>query len=253
MSIVVAAVGDPAETGPVTELAQVLADLLGADVEAIHVDETDAEQAPIAFKPLRRIPFHRPPGNVAHAIAAAVRERDPLVVVLGSGGASSSAEPAGHVTMELVQLLDVAVAVVPLQSHARAIRRVLVAVEGDGESHALRRLVRDLRHRPEVDLVALHVFEPDQLPLFGDQPVLETEAWTEEFGRQMLRRTERAVQLEVRVGDAGRSLCETATELDVDLVVIAWHRNLSRGHGRLVRTMLAETDRPIVLFPINST
>jgi len=250
MSVVVAAIGDSAETGPVTELARVLADLLGAEVQAIHVEEADTASEPIAFAPLRRIPFRRPPGNVADAIATAVKERNPLVVVLGSGGASSPAAPAGHVTMELVQLLDVAVAVVPLQAHPRPINRVLVAVEGDGESHALRRLVRDLRHRPEVDLVALHVFEPDQLPLFGDQPVLETEAWTEEFGRRMLRRTERAVQLEVRVGDAGRSLCETATELDVDLVVIAWHRNLSRGHGRLVRTMLAETDRPIVLFPL---
>jgi nucleotide-binding universal stress UspA family protein len=251
MSVVVAAIDDSHSKSPVGEVAQALADLLGAEVEAIHVEETDAAPAPIAFSPLLRIRFDRRQDSVATAIASAVKERDALLVVLGSRGLSSSTTPAGHVTMELVQMLDVAVAVVPPQAEPRPINRVLVAVEGDGESHALRRLEVDLGHRPDIDLVALHVFEPDQLPLFGDQPVLETEAWTEEFGRRMLRRTERAVQLEVRVGDAGRSLRETATELDVDLVVIAWHRDLSRGHGRLVRTMLAEADRPVVLFPIS--
>ena len=59
------------------------------------------------------------------------------------------------------------------------------------------------------------------------------------------------VQLVTRVGLAPAALREAAQELDADLVVMAWHRNLARGHGRLVREMLAEASVPVVLLPRN--
>jgi hypothetical protein len=60
------------------------------------------------------------------------------------------------------------------------------------------------------------------------------------------------VKLEVRVGDAARTVGEVARELDVDLVALAWHRDLADGHGRLVRTLLVEADVPVLLLPITA-
>jgi nucleotide-binding universal stress UspA family protein len=99
-------------------------------------------------------------------------------------------------------------------------------------------------------MIALHVITPDQLPMFGDQPVHETEAWTEEFGRRVLLSEERDVKLEIRVGDAPQTVRKVAKELGADLVVLAWHRNLGQGHGQLVRSMLSESEIPVLLYPI---
>jgi hypothetical protein len=154
------------------------------------------------------------------------------------------------VTLELAQSLDVPVAVVPPHANVGAIRRVLVAVEGDGESRALRHLVRHLMHGPTLEIVAVHVFEPDRLPMFGDQPVLETEAWAAEFGARVIRGGAPDIRVEARVGLPPRAVCRAASELEADLVAVAWHRNLGGGHGRIVRGLLAEADVPLLLVPI---
>ena len=58
------------------------------------------------------------------------------------------------------------------------------------------------------------------------------------------------VRVEARVGMPPRAVCRAARELDVDLVVVAWHRNLGGGHGRIVRELLAESEVPVLLVPI---
>jgi nucleotide-binding universal stress UspA family protein len=251
VSVLLAAVDSSAATQPVLGVARQLARLMNAEVEAVCVDKLDASSTADAMTRAAHVRVHRRSGDVARAIRALAQERDAVAVVLGARRTPFGASPAGHVTLELVQSLDVPVAVVPPQATARAISRVLVAVEGDGESHALGHLVRHLVHGPSLEIVALHVFEPDRLPLFGDQPVLETEAWAEEFGRRALREAH-DVRVEARVGLAPRALQQAARELEVDLVAVAWHRNLGGGHGRIVRGLLAEADVPVLLVPIAS-
>jgi len=251
MSILLAAVDSSAAAQPVLAVARELARLMGAEVEAVHVDEptraTTAAAITTAARVRRR---HERKGDVVRVIRSVVAERDAVAVVVGARGLPGGASPAGHVTTELVQTLDVPVAVVPPDTAPCPIRRVLVAVEGDGESHALRHLVRHLRHGPTLDVVALHVFEPDRLPLFGDQPVLETEAWADEFARRSLRGSAGNVRIESRVGVPPRALRDAARELDANLVVVAWHRDLSGGHGRIVRGLLDGADVPVLLVPI---
>ena len=53
------------------------------------------------------------------------------------------------------------------------------------------------------------------------------------------------------MGDAADALRDATRELDVDLVVLAWHRDLSGGHGRLVREMLERGSTPVALFAID--
>jgi hypothetical protein len=249
MSVLLAAVDNSAAAQPVLAFARELARLMSAEVEAVCVEEHEGAATAEEMTRLARVRVHRRSGEVARAIESVAHERDAVAVVIGARRLPSGATPAGHVTLDLVQSLEVPVAIVPPQVRVHPIGRVLVAVEGNGESHALRHLVRHVMHGPTLEIVALHVFEPERLPLFGDQPVLETEAWADEFRRRALQNAH-DVRVESRVGLAPRALGRAAHELDVDLVVVAWHGNLAGGHGRIVRGLLAEADVPLLLVPI---
>jgi nucleotide-binding universal stress UspA family protein len=131
---------------------------------------------------------------------------------------------------------------------------VLVAVEGDGESAGLRRLFDHLRDRPLPDVIALHVTAPNDLPPFADSPTHEANAFEREFRIRVasgLLVDSSHIRFEMRVGDAADVLRDATRELDVDLVVLAWHRDLSGGHGRLVREMLERGSIPVALFALD--
>ena len=93
------------------------------------------------------------------------------------------------------------------------------------------------------------------MPPFADSPVLEAEAFEREFMTRVSRNVSAdpsLIRFEMRVGDAPTTVCQAADELDADLVLMAWHRNLSAGHGRLVREMLSGTPVPVALLPIEA-
>jgi nucleotide-binding universal stress UspA family protein len=156
----------------------------------------------------------------------------------------------------MVQSLDCTTVVVPPGAVDRPLRRVLVAVEGDGESPGLRGLFDHLGDLATPEVIALHVIEPSTLPPFADSPVLEADAYKREFGIRsagtVLADPSR-VRFETRVGDAAETLSNATRELDADLVVLAWHRDLSGGHGRMVREALTGALVPIALLPLART
>jgi nucleotide-binding universal stress UspA family protein len=252
MTTIVAAIDESAATFPVLQVAQRLAAMLDAGVDAVHVQENGSGHVATEIAARAHVPLRLRDGAVVAALVSDVRERDAVALVIGTRGLPGGPSPAGHVAMDLVQRLDRAIVVVPPNAADRPVRRVLAAVEGDGESHALRGVFNWLGERPSPHVIALHVVEPRDLPMFADSPVLEAEAFQREF---LIRATNAIVgdpsqiHLETRVGDASRVLRDAVEELDIDLVVLAWHRDLSRGHGRLVREMLAEATVPIVLLP----
>ena len=95
--------------------------VVGADVETIHVD--DGSSPPHSADAIARsshLPVQVKRGDVVPTIAASAEERDAIAVVIGARAVPAGASPAGHVTMELVQSLDIAVVVVPPQAVARA-------------------------------------------------------------------------------------------------------------------------------------
>lgn len=255
MRIVLAAIDNSAAARPVVEVAERLAVLLDAHVEAVHVREDGIGLVANEVADHAHVTLRVRDGDVSATLAAEARECEALALVIGTRGRPGGASPAGHIALDLVQSLERAIVVVPPHAIDRPLRRVLVAVEGDGESHALRGLFDRLGDSPTPDVIALHVLEPHDLPMFADSPVLEAEAFEREFmtrvASAVVEDTSR-VQFEMRVGTAPAALSEAVRDLDADLVVMAWHRNLSGGHGRLVREMLAESSVPVVLLPRNN-
>ncbi len=110
----------------------------------------------------------------------------------------------------------------------------------------LARLVPDA----ELEIIAAHVFEPDDLPAFSDQAGHETDAWSEEFLRRWLVDDANHIALELRVGNAAETLCAVAEEVDADIVAMGWKQQLSSNRTQVVSTLLAESNVPVVLVPL---
>jgi nucleotide-binding universal stress UspA family protein len=250
---ILAAIDDSAAARPVLDFARRLATLFVTRVESVHVQEDGSGHSAAAIAQAAHIPLHVRQGDIASALRAEIHERGAIALVIGTRSVPAGATPAGHIALNLVQSLDLPVVVVPPHAEDRPLRRVLVAIEGDGESHALRGLFQWLDSQPAPEVIAFHVIEPTELPPFADSPVHEADAFAREFmisaSQNVVADTSR-VQFEMRTGNPPRALCDAARELDVDLVVMAWHQNLAGGHGRLVHEMLTSAAVPIALLPL---
>ena len=250
---ILAAIDDSPAAQPVLDIARRIGTLLETPVAAVHVQEDGSGQRASAIAAAAGVPLHQCHGEVAEALRTQVGERGATMLVVGARQIAAGPSPAGHIALEMVQSLDCTTVVVPPGAADRPLRRVLVAVEGDGESQGLRGLFDHLGELATPEVIALHVIEPAALPPFADSPVLEADAFKSEFGIRaagtVLDDPSR-VRFETRVGDAAEALRDASRELDADLVVLAWHRDLSRGHGRMVREMLAGARVPIALLPL---
>jgi hypothetical protein len=252
--IVIAGIDESAGARAVLDIAKRLAALLGAQVEAVHVRTETSGGAVAAIADAAKVPLSVRDGDIVAGLGAAVRERDAIALVIGSRDHPAGASPAGHIALDVVQSLEGTIVIVPPDATDRPLRRVLVAVEGDGESAGLRRLFDHLGGRPLPDVIALHVIEPSDVPPFADSPVHETNAFEHEFRIRVasgLLVDASHLRVEMRVGDAADALRDATHELEVDLVALAWHRDLSGGHGRLVREMLERGSIPIALFALD--
>lgn len=253
MRTLTAAIDDSPAARAVLETAKRVAVLVSARVEAVHVEENDSGRSAQAFSDAARVPLHVRSGDVVAALTSEVSERDSIALIVGTRDASAGASPAGHIALDLLESLERPIVVVPPLAVDRPLNRILVAVEGDGASRELQGLLEHLDDDATPEVIAFHVIEPHDLPMFADSPVLEAEAFEREF---MIRASSAvladpsSVRLEMRVGSAPDALREAARDLDVDLVVMAWHRDLSEGHGRLVHEMLTGSTVPVVLFPL---
>lgn len=252
---ILAAIDDSAAARPVLDFARHLAALFVTDVEGVHVQEHDSGHSATAIADAAHIPLHVCHGDIVSALRTEIHERGAIALVIGARGVPAGATPAGHTAVNLMQSLDLPVVVVPPHAENRPLRRVLVAVEGNGESHTLRGLFQWLDGRPSPEVIVFHAIELSELPPFADSPVHEAEAFTREFmiaaSQQMVADTSQ-VRFEMRIGNPPKALCDAARELDIDLVVLAWHRNLAGGHGRLVHEMLTSAAIPVALLPLES-
>jgi nucleotide-binding universal stress UspA family protein len=198
------------------------------------------------------VPYHARAGgdvDVVLELDAARRELHASAVVAGARGVPSAARPLGHVARRLMQELGTPVVLVPPLTSGAELKRVLVAIEGDGESDALVAMMETL-DGPTPEIIALHVFPPEDLPLFGDEPLYEREVWAGEFLRRAASGPAGDVRLELRVGNVVDEVPAAVRDLDADLVVMGWHGTLEGGHGRVVWRALESAGAPLLLIPI---
>ena len=250
MSRVLAAVDGSPVSVEVLRGGVVLADLLGARVEALYVGGEPAPdlQRLAAATGVRLT--HRD-GLAAQLLPRALREPDVVLGVVGTSGSGGTTVPAGQTAVAVMCASEKALLVVPPGSfppQRRQLHRALVPLDGRPESAKAVEPVLRLLGEAGIDLVVVHVFDQATVPSFWDQPSHAAPSWEREFLHRNLpmQRT----RLNLCQGDAADKLVQTANDEGADILVMGWSQDLSSGHARTLQELLATGGLPVLLLPV---
>ena len=180
MTRVLAAIDNSLAAKPVLAAARAIADLLGAEVESVHVrvnGETTARSAAESVG----VPLRLLVGETVDALLRAGEETDVAALVVGARALPASPRPLGSTATAVATTLSKPVVVVPPEAEEATVRRILVPLEGSrSTSEAPRSLIEAALER-DLEVVVLHVIGVDSIPAFTDQAEHDLAAWTEEF------------------------------------------------------------------------
>jgi nucleotide-binding universal stress UspA family protein len=241
---VLAGVSSDDRAAQIRAFARELGRVLSAQVDAVHVG------GPAVFFPPGVRSVTGEPVAVLTREAAAP---DVVAVVLGRS-AEPSHQPIGRVAYRLLATLSKPVTVVPQGApHPERLGRVLVPLEGTRSSSLAPKRMIDIAATSGLDVLLLHVFDPETLPMFTDQPQHETEAWTREFLARYSPYPPESARLQTCVGSVEEEVVRAARGVDADLVVLGWSQQLSAGRAPVVRAALESAHVPVMLIPVLET
>jgi len=235
-------VDDSPCTTSVISTAESLGRLLNADVDLISVEE------PGHGPPERTHGVRMVTGDAAEVLAVELAAHDVAFAVMGSRSTHTKSEPLGHVTNALLQSSPVPLAIVPPSGESLPQQpRLLVPLDGTGETTTAVRDVAERLTEAGANIVGLHVYDSSSVPPFVDS-LRNLETIAEEFAeRHLPGRTERC---ELRIGDPGLHIIELAQLDEIDGIILAWHQRLSAGRAEVLRYVLRQLSVPILIIPI---
>jgi nucleotide-binding universal stress UspA family protein len=250
VSIILAAISASTTARPILGTAQALGRLLHADVDTVHVGTDHPDQLSL-FAHAAGLRLRILHGDVAAALEHATEAPDVRLAVLGCRDQPGSTEPAGHVARALVEDTAKPVVVVPpdctTHPDQSPMTSALVPLDGTWETTAAVGGTIDTLAGSGLEVIILHVFDPEHIPPFLDQPAHALPAWGHEF---LARHARTDLELQLRSGPPGRHILDVALEAGVDLIAIGWSQDLSPGHANTVRELLARSPIPLLLSPI---
>jgi nucleotide-binding universal stress UspA family protein len=249
MTKVIAGIDETSSAGRVLATAKAAARLFGATVEAVHVCEDGADKAGRDCKAagISLQPLH---GDVIGTLTEIGSRREVTALVLGTRDIPSRTTPLGSTALEVIGRVEKPVVLVPPRGPVpRRIRQVLLPLEGTRPTSLAPAAVLEVATDAAVDLLALHVLEASNLPLFTDQPQHETDAWAKEFVARYCPRGLHSVRLALRIGTPDAAILAAAEETGADLVVLGWNQRLVPGRAAVVRRLLERGTFPLLLIP----
>ena len=247
MTRVLAAVDASPVTRQVLETAVVFGNLLDASPDAVYVEDDGGAMGEMAERvkvPLRVL--HGVPEQVIVREAAA---DDVVLTVIGARGLAGGRQPAGHVTLHVMQRSSKPVVVVPPDCGPPKLGRVLVPLDGSRDTGLAVADIACQLDRAGATLVLVHTITPETTPaMLNHGSALEL--WGREF---VLRACPELAdsKLELRVGVPATCVMELARDEQVDLIVLGWSRELSGGHGQVVLDSVTRAAVPTLLLAVD--
>jgi nucleotide-binding universal stress UspA family protein len=249
-TIVLAALDRSLAATPVLATARALARVLGAEVVALHVQEDSAE-TPSEFARAAGVRLRIVRGDVVDRLVAEGEADDVAALVVGARGIPTDPRPLGATAVAVATTIIKPVVVVsPRAEPQPTISRALVPLEGDLTTSLAPRALIELAPEVGLEVVALHVFHPEAVPAFTDQPQHEHETVAREFLARYCPWGIDVVQFESRVGRREDLIPLAAGECGCDLIVLGWLQRLSPGRANVVRATLERSSVPVMLVPI---
>lgn len=247
---VIAAIDQSPAARPVLVTAGAVARLFGASLEALHVRE-DGWEAARAQARAAGVQLRVVEGEPVSEIARAGRGEDVGALVMGARATRGGRRPAGHISLEVITLVRKPVVVVPPgNAGPQTLARILAPMDGSAEGSEAVKGAIDIARRAQVEVVVAHVHDEPHLPMFDEQPQHETDAWVGEFLARHCPEAAKNLRMEVRVGVPARQIVDLASDSGCDLVVLAWHQDLSPGRAQVVRELIERSEVPLILMPV---
>lgn len=253
MSKLLAALDDSAATAPVIAVAQWFGRLLDLEVVALHVKEDGSGTTARATADSAGVKFEIREGDPALTIRQAATDGDVLAIAMGARALPGNRVPAGHVALDVIRRVAKPVIVIPpdvrVPTGDRPLR-LLAPIDAERPSASALRHVLDELHQPDLELVLLHVFDAQHMPMFANHDAGDLEMWSDELVRRTTPSHKAQARVECRVGHPAHTILAVERELDPDLVVLAWAGNLAHGRAAVVKRLLAHATTPLVLVPV---
>jgi nucleotide-binding universal stress UspA family protein len=244
MRRVLAAIDMDDQATAVAAFAAELARVLNATPDIVHVGAGARQLKPLVGA-VRTLD-----GDPAAALKTEADDPNVVAVVVGHRQ-RPDAPPIGRVASSLLLTLPQPVAVVPGQaSHPNRLSRAIVPLEGTRSTTLAPLKMIELATSSGVEIVLVHVFDPESVPMFTDQPQHETEAWTREFIARYCPFPPRSARLQLRRGEIDEQICALAREADADVVALGWSQDLAAGRAGVVRAVLETANLPVLLIPV---
>jgi nucleotide-binding universal stress UspA family protein len=255
MTRVVACIDGSAATRPVLVGAGAIAELLGAEVDAVHVHEhgdiaegiddmrMQAESCRVSFRELID-------GDPAARLRHECDRTDVVAVAMGARGSSVGPRPAGHVALALASATNRPVLLVPPEATvAKHVRRVVIAMKGTRRNAVSLERAVTLTVGVDVDVVVVHVDDESTIPMFSDQVQHETAAYTDEF---LARYAPGAPQARValRVGAIAEQIIGVVNAEVPDILALGWPHSDAPGRGAVARDLVDRSHVPVLLVAV---
>ena len=168
MPRVLAAVDGSAADRPVLVAAREVAGLVGASLEALHIEEGKGAGARAAAE-AAGADLHVVQGPVATSLVEASRQDDVLALVMGARATPFGPRPAGHIALDVATGAGCPLVVVPPDCRLPfRLRRVLVPMEAVAQTAAAVQQTLRRAFTAGLEVMVLHVIDADSLPMFSD-------------------------------------------------------------------------------------
>jgi nucleotide-binding universal stress UspA family protein len=239
------------ETRLVLTTAMGMAQLVGGEVEAVHVSEEDDTQDLEAATSAAGARFNKLQGSVADALLVALKRAEVLGAVMGTRAFLAGPRPAGSTSLQLLRAANKPLVFVPPEvalSSEFTPRRLLVPLDGSPEaSRAFLEMEGLFRSETSMEITVLLTLD-GLTPAMLDHPVYDLPVWGEEF---LLRHCPGEGRVfEWRTGNPANAVIEVAEETNSDLIVLSFGGDIEVGHGAVIREVLARSAVPVLVLPV---
>lgn len=238
--------------------ARMIAHAIDAQVRVVHVKSAaDGPDLELPHRLTTNVVVDEVVGDTVTEIIAAVAASEADVLAFALRGARE--ECVGEVSKALLAGAPTTLLVTPPEAEPMvSLRRVMVPLDGSPSSSEAMRQAEELLCAGGREIVVLHVgtstppTEPGSLgvPRIMDQEQYEWQAWHDEFRMRFSAcpKGGRHRTL-VEVGDPAETILTQARKLKVQLMVLAWSRDVAEGRATLVRSLLCSSPCPLLLVP----
>jgi nucleotide-binding universal stress UspA family protein len=249
MTEVLAAIDNSLAARPVLIMARALAEVLGADVAALHVDdENDGGQTALRVAESLGIEYRQCGGDPLSCICEAAGRDDVVGVVIGARRDPVS-HHTGHLAGQVADAVDKPVVVVPPDADPTAhLHRVVIAMEGSRhKSKALKSAV-EVAAGADLDLTVVHVDDETSIPSFSDHAAYDAESYAHEFLARYLVGAPDA-HLELRIGTPTDAIIDVTD--GADLLAIGWPQHATAERGAVAHELLDRSHVPVLLIALD--